>query len=100
MNLEELQDAARQAFERFDGSQSDLGELIGVDRAAISRAVRKQGLAHASVQARIVSHVEGVPVRRRSTYRGDTVDHEWVRLDPSPSLFERLFLITTGKDRG
>ncbi|WP_251930807.1 hypothetical protein [Salinibacter ruber] len=78
LDLEDLQSAARAAFERFDGSQNDLGDALGIDRAAISRAVRKTGLKHASVQARIVSYVRGEPVQRRSTYRGRSVEHRWI----------------------
>lgn len=81
LDLEGLQSAARRAWGRFDGSQKDLGDALGVDRAAISRAVRKTGLKHASVQARIVSYIRGEPVERRSTYRGRSVDHRWI-IDP------------------
>jgi hypothetical protein len=78
LDLEGLQSAARAAFERFDGSQNDLGDALGIDRAAISRAVRKTGLKHAAVQARIISHVREEPVERRSTYRGSEVKHRWI----------------------
>jgi hypothetical protein len=78
LDLEELQSAAQSAFERFDGSQNDLGDALGIDRAAISRATRKTGLRHASVQARIVSYIRGEPVQRRSTYRGRSVEHRWI----------------------
>ncbi len=81
LDLEELQAEARAAFERFDGSQKDLGDALGIDRAAISRAVRKTGLKHASVQARIVSYIRGKPVERRSRYEGRSVDHRWI-IDP------------------
>jgi hypothetical protein len=78
MNARELQEALRQSFERFDGSQQDLAECIGVDRSAISRAIRIAGLRHASVQARIVSCEHSVPVQRRSSYEGSSVRHEWI----------------------
>jgi len=81
MDAQELHRAAREAFNEFDGSQSDLAAYIGVGRSAVSRAVRNAGLKHAAVQARIVSHVEGVPVQRRSTYDAPDVSHEWVLLE-------------------
>ena len=78
MNVEELSVEARRAFDHFDGSQEDLAGYIGVDRSAVSRAIRNAGLKHAAVQARIVSHVDGVPVQRRSTYDAPDVEHEWL----------------------
>jgi hypothetical protein len=78
IGLEELQSEAQAAVEAFDGSQSDLGDELGIDRSVISRAARKTGLKHAAVQARVVSHVRSVPVERRSTYRGESVEHRWI----------------------
>lgn len=78
LDLEGLQSEARASFERFEGSQRDLGDALGIDRAAISRATRKTSLKHAAVQARIISHVREEPVERRSTYRGSEVKHRWI----------------------
>jgi hypothetical protein len=78
LDVEGLQREARKAFDRFGGSQRELAEVLGVDRSAISRAVRKVGLKHAAVQARIISHVREEPVQRRTTYRGRAVEHRWI----------------------
>jgi hypothetical protein len=78
LSVDELHEEARQQWESFSGSQSDLAEALDIDRAAVSRAVRRVGLKHAAVQARIVSLLEGVPVQRRSTYEGEGVQHEWI----------------------
>ena len=43
MNLEELFVEARRAFDRFDGSQEALAGYIGVDRSAVSQAIRNAG---------------------------------------------------------
>lgn len=81
LSTEELYEEARRAWKQFRGSQEDLGAILDIDRSAISRAVRNEGMKHASVQARIVSYVKGVPVQRRSTYMGSRIHHCWV-IDP------------------
>jgi len=81
MNIHELHATAKRAFEGSGDSQKDVGDLIGVDRSAVSRAVRNVGLKHAAVQARIISALRNVTVQRRSTFNGATVSHEWV-VDP------------------
>lgn len=81
MDAYELHVAAREAFDEFDSSQSDLAAYIGVDHSAVSHAVRNAGLKHASVQARILSHIKGVPVQRRSTYDAPDVEHAWIIMD-------------------
>lgn len=78
LSVQKLQEEARQAFERFSGSQQDLASILDIDRSAVSRAVRKAGAKHAAVQARIISHVKAVPVQRRTTYQGKHVHHEWI----------------------
>jgi hypothetical protein len=78
LSVDELHEEARQQWESFSGSQSDLADALDIDRAAVSRAVRHAGLKHAAVQARIVSLLAGVPVQRRSTYEGKGVQHEWI----------------------
>lgn len=78
LSLPELQEEAHQAFERFSGSQQDLAEILGINRSAISRAVRNEGMKHAAVQARIISYVKAVPVQRRTTYQAKHVRHEWI----------------------
>ena len=69
---------AQQAFERTKGSQRDVARALGLNRSSVSRALRNEGLKHTAVQAKVVSLLEGVPVQRRSTYRGKNVRHEWV----------------------
>ncbi|PQJ26761.1 hypothetical protein BSZ35_19120 [Salinibacter sp. 10B] len=81
MDERELQRRAQQAFEGAKGSQNDVAKALDLNRSSVSRALRNAGLKHAAVQARIVSLLEGVPVQRRSTYRGAHVEHEWV-IDP------------------
>jgi hypothetical protein len=78
LSVSELQGEAQQAFERFNGSQQDLADILTVHRSAISRAVRHEGMKHAAVQSRIISYVKAVPVQRRSTYQGRHVRHEWI----------------------
>jgi DNA-binding transcriptional regulator LsrR (DeoR family) len=78
MNEQELQRRARRAFENTKGSQNDVARALDLNRSSVSRALRNAGLKHAAVQARIVSLLEGVPVQRRSTYRGADVEHEWI----------------------
>jgi DNA transposition AAA+ family ATPase len=78
MDERELQQRARQAFEGTKESQNDVARALDVNRSSVSRALRNAGLKHAAVQARIVSLLEGVPVQRRSTYRGADVEHEWI----------------------
>lgn len=77
LTVEELHEEARQEWESFRGLQSDLAEILGINRSAVSRAVRHAGMKHAAVQARIVSYLKGVPVQRRSTYQGKHVRHRW-----------------------
>ena len=78
MDEHELQQRAQQAFQQATGSQRDVARALDVNRSSVSRALRNAGLKHAAVQARIVSLLEGVPVQRRSTYRGADVEHEWI----------------------
>ena len=80
---QELFEAAREAWMTFKeedptGTQEALSERIGVNRSAVSRALRETGRGHAAVQARIVSHVRGVPVQKRSTYQSRRVRHRWI----------------------
>lgn len=42
------------------------------------RVLRNTGMEYVSMQARILSLLEGVPVQRRSTYEGTEVRHEWI----------------------
>lgn len=81
LSAQELQEQAQQAFDQFSGSQQNLAGVLKIDRSAISRAVRKVGMKHAAVQARIISYVRAVPVQRRSTYVGSKVHHQWI-IDP------------------
>lgn len=81
LSLSELQEEAQQAFEQFGGSQQDLADILGINRSAISRAIRKASMKHAAVQARIISYVKALPVQRRTSYQGKHVRHEWV-IDP------------------
>jgi hypothetical protein len=79
LDVEDLQREAQRAWDRYNGSQTELGEeLGGIDRSAISRAVRHVGKRHVAVQAKIISHVREEPVERRSTYRGSEVKHRWI----------------------
>jgi DNA transposition AAA+ family ATPase len=81
MDESELHRRARQAFEATSTSQAEVARTLGLNRSTVSRALRGAGLKHAAVQARILSLLEGEPVQRRSTYRGASVQHEWI-LDP------------------
>lgn len=81
IGIDQLRQAAERAFSGFDGTQQDLAQLIDVDDAAVSRALRESGLQHASVQAKIISGAENVPVQRRSTYSGAEVKRTWI-IDP------------------
>lgn len=79
----ELYEVAREAWMTFKeedptGTQEALSERIGVNRSAVSRALRNTGRGHAAVQARIVSHVRGMPVQKRSTYQSRRVRHRWI----------------------
>jgi hypothetical protein len=82
----ELQAEAQAAFDRFDGTQGELSEVLGLDQSVISRALRNVGRRYAGPQSRIVSYVRGVPVERRSTYLGQQEKHRWIigpREEPS-----------------
>jgi hypothetical protein len=84
LSVDDLQTAAQQAYaSKWEGraSQKDLGDVLGIDRSAISRGLRSPGLKHAAVQARILSYLNECTVQRRSTYNGKNVRHEWV-IDP------------------
>jgi hypothetical protein len=81
LSIHQLQKEARQAWTDFDGTQEELGSLIGLNHGLISRATRKVSRKYAAAQARIISYVREVPVQRRSTYTGERVSHEWV-VDP------------------
>lgn len=81
MDVNQLQQRARQAFERHGGSQHDVAKALGLNRSSVSRALRNAGMKHAAVQARVISLLEEVPVQRRSTYEGKDVRHRWV-VDP------------------
>jgi hypothetical protein len=81
LDTEGLRSEAESAFEKFGGSQTDLADELGMHRTVVSRALRNEGRKYAAPQARIVSHVLGVPVERRSTYRGAEDDHRWF-VDP------------------
>lgn len=78
LSLDELHEEARCQFEAFRGSQTDLAEILKINRSAISRAVRNTGMKHAAVQSRIISYVKGVPVQRQTTYLGSKVHHQWI----------------------
>jgi hypothetical protein len=81
LDTEGLRAEAEDAFERFGGSQTELADELGVHRTVVSRALRNEGHKYAAPQARIVSHVLGVPVERRSRYEGSEDDHRWI-VDP------------------
>ena len=81
LSTDGLQVKAKQAFDRFRGSQEALATILDIDRSAVSRAIRHTGMKHAAVQSRIISYVDGVPVQRQSTYMGSRVHHQWI-IDP------------------
>jgi hypothetical protein len=82
LDLDQLHREAKWAYAtHHSGSQKDLGDALGIDRSAVSRALRSSGLKHAAVQSRMLSFLKGCTVQRRSTFNGKDVHHEWV-IDP------------------
>jgi len=81
LDEKQLLSKAQQAFEKTNESQRDVARALALNRSSVSRALRNEGLKHASVQAKIVSLLDKVVVQRRSKYEGAEVEHRWV-IDP------------------